>query len=75
MQFYNSLQPASRLILDSADGGRFDNVELADAENIIEQLAVHHAQYSRPQKTVGAVSNSMDVDSLAHFQATLDAFA
>ena len=48
-QFYNSLGNESRCLLDSAASGRFMQLEVPRALEVIEEIAIHSAQYGNPR--------------------------
>ena len=48
-QFYNGLGNESRCLLDSAASGRFMQLEVPRAMEVIEEIAIHNAQYGNPR--------------------------
>ena len=67
--FYNGLGNSSRSVLDSAASGRFMNLNVDDAGQVIEDMAIHNSQYGNPRGF--ANKGKHNVDSVSFLQAQL----
>ncbi|XP_074298177.1 uncharacterized protein LOC141628998 [Silene latifolia] len=71
-QFYNSLYDDYRVILDSAANGRFqNNVAGNKGWNIIEEMAVHRAEYGNSHGN--SPKPSVETSTVAAFETSINA--
>ncbi|XP_021773577.1 uncharacterized protein LOC110737541 [Chenopodium quinoa] len=70
--FYNGLGYNSRMILDSTANGRFMNLDVNIASNVVEEMAIHNSQLN-PRGF--ANKRKHQVDSISFLQAQLPAIS
>ena len=69
--FYNGLIPSTKIIVDAAAGGSFENKTMEESYTLIEKLAQNHAQWSIDRTP--RAGGKHDVDTITMLTAKMEA--